>query len=171
MAIERLIPSPPREFPTTVARKNEDLGGLTSNSRAERRREGKGAPCLRRSALIAWTFFAAGTRLFRMEITSHKKDSYTLGRKAFRSADLGRHLVEDGRDALRSLFRVERLRVGPDPERGFRVAGTAWLRVPLENGTARNPQDSGRFTRMVAGERCPAEGTAERDFMLPLVAA
>jgi len=40
-----------------------------------------------------------------------------------RLADLGRHLAEDGRHALRALLRGERLRVSPDPERVFRVDG------------------------------------------------
>jgi hypothetical protein len=34
---------------------------------------------------------------------------------------------ERARRALQELFRGERLRVGPDSERGFRVEGTAWL--------------------------------------------
>jgi hypothetical protein len=75
----------------------------------------------------------------------------------YRLADLrtalsGEH-PERSHQALRELLRGERLRVGPDPERGFRVEGTAWFSVGLETGTARNPQDSGRFTRMVAGGR------------------
>src|SRR5262249_62074671 len=57
------------------------------------------------------------------------------------------------RRALRELFRDERLSVGPDPERGFRVEGTAWLSVALKERTARTSQDLGRFTGRVAGGR------------------
>ena len=82
-----------------------------------------------------------------------------------RTALPGRH-SDLARRALRELLRDERLRVGPDPERGFRVEGT--LSVALESGTARKPSGShGRFTLMVAGERYVAEGT-EREFVMPL---
>jgi hypothetical protein len=63
----------------------------------------------------------------------------------------GRH-PDLARRALRELLRGDRLSIGPDPERGFRVEGTAWLSVGLESRTARDPQDPGRFTRMVAGD-------------------
>jgi hypothetical protein len=74
-----------------------------------------------------------------------------------RLADLGTALAgrhpELARRALRELLREERLRVGPDPDRGFRIEGTAWLSVSLEMGTARKPSGNhGRFTRMVAGD-------------------
>ena len=55
-----------------------------------------------------------------------------------RLSDLRRHLAEDGRDALRALFRGERLRVGPDPDRGYRVDGRAWLRLPAREGARRS---------------------------------
>ena len=68
--------------------------------------------------------------------------------------DLGAALStsEHGRRALRALFRDERLRVGPDADRGFRIEGTAWLSVALDAKGARATQDSGRLTRLVAGE-------------------
>jgi hypothetical protein len=70
------------------------------------------------------------------------------------SALSGRH-PDLARRALQELLRDDRLRVGPDPERGFRIEGTAWLSVALERRTARNPQDSGRFSQQVAGARYP----------------
>jgi hypothetical protein len=63
-----------------------------------------------------------------------------------RLGDLGTALSAspaEGRRALRELLRGERLRVGPDAERGFRVAGTAWLSVPREREGARVAQDTG----------------------------
>jgi len=70
-----------------------------------------------------------------------------------RLADLGRHMAEDSRDALRALVRGERLRVSPAPERRFRVDGRASLRLPAGNENARGPQSAGRTLRVVAGGR------------------
>jgi hypothetical protein len=60
--------------------------------------------------------------------------------------DLGASLAagpEHARLALRDLFRDDRLRVGPDPEHGFRIEGTAWISVGLKERSARTLRDSG----------------------------
>jgi len=54
----------------------------------------------------------------------------------------------------------DRLHIGPDPERGFRIEGSAWLSLTLETRTAREPSGiHGRFTRMVAGGRFATDET------------
>lgn len=70
-----------------------------------------------------------------------------------RLSDLARHLAEDGREALRALFRGERLSVSPDPERSYRVDGRAWVRLPAGNENAREPLATGRPLGVVAGGR------------------
>jgi hypothetical protein len=85
-----------------------------------------------------------------------------------RTALSGRH-PELAHRALRELLRGERLRVGPDAERGFRVEGTAWLSVPLEERGARNPQDSGRLSQQVAGGRYARYCRMPVPLLLPVV--
>ena len=70
-----------------------------------------------------------------------------------RLADLRGSLEADheaGRRALRTLVGDDRLAVSADPERGFRIDG--FLHLALNVETARRPEASERFTRMVAGE-------------------
>ena len=51
---------------------------------------------------------------------------------------------------LRAMLGPDRLRVYACEDRGFRVEGM--LTLALNVGTARVPEDTGRLTRMVAGE-------------------
>ena len=44
------------------------------------------------------------------------------------------------------------MRVGPDPERGFRVEGVFHWQLGLETQAARPPQETGRLVSVVAGE-------------------
>ncbi len=58
------------------------------------------------------------------------------------------------RDVLGSLLRGDRLRVGPDADRGYRVTGKAWLPLYLgEKEKSRPAVSSGRLFRSVAGGR------------------
>ncbi len=57
---------------------------------------------------------------------------------------------EGVRAALRALLGDTRMRVGPDPERDFRVEGV--FHWSFETQAARPPQETGRLVSVVAGE-------------------
>jgi hypothetical protein len=59
---------------------------------------------------------------------------------------------ERARAALSGLLAGRRMRVGPDPERGFRVEGVFHWPLDLEARAARAPQATGRLVSVVAGE-------------------
>ncbi|HME73177.1 MAG TPA: hypothetical protein VKM54_25410 [Myxococcota bacterium] len=57
--------------------------------------------------------------------------------------------VQDRREAFRALLGNRRMRVGPDPERGFRVEGVFALALEVPN--ARPLEGAGRRQSVVAG--------------------
>jgi hypothetical protein len=91
--------------------------------------------------LVALAAQLDGLDEIALKLSALKRERSALA--ALRAAELGKVDPE----ALRALLRGERMRVGPDPEQGYAIRGTAWLDVGsrLAPGT--------RGLRRVAGGR------------------